>query len=105
MTSATATPAPSPSPAERGRHANSPWQMPFAAWKEVAVRTWRESSKDNVGIVAAGVAFYGFVALVPMLGATVLAYGLVADPQSVIEHMQSLTKVMPATSPNSSADS
>ncbi len=96
MTSATATPAPSPSPAERGRHANSPWQMPFAAWKEVAVRTWRESSKDNVGIVAAGVAFYGFVALVPMLGATVLAYGLVADPQSVIEHMQSLTKVMPA---------
>jgi membrane protein len=69
--------------------------MPFAAWKEVAVRTWRESSKDNVGIVAAGVAFYGFLALVPLLGATVLTYGMVADPQTVIGHMQSLTEVMP----------
>jgi membrane protein len=81
---------------DRGRHADSPWQMPLAGWKDVAIRTWRESSKDNVGIIAAGVAFYGFVALVPMLGATVLTYGLVAEPQSVIEHMQSLTKVMPA---------
>ncbi|HEY0164750.1 MAG TPA: YihY/virulence factor BrkB family protein, partial [Sphingomicrobium sp.] len=70
--------------------------MPLAGWKDVALRTWRESSKDNVGIVAAGVAFYGFLALVPLLGATVLTYGLVAEPQSVIEHMQSLTAVLPA---------
>ncbi|MBA2466408.1 MAG: YihY/virulence factor BrkB family protein, partial [Sphingomonas sp.] len=84
------------SAAEQGRHADSPWQMPFAAWKEVAIRTWRESSKDNIGIVAAGVAFYGFLALVPLLGAMVLTYGMVAEPQSVIDHMQSLTRVMPA---------
>src|SRR4028118_1161666 len=68
--------AQTPAAAQRGRHADSPWQMPLTAWKEVAVRTWRESSKDNVGIVAAGVAFYGFLALVPMLGATVLTYGM-----------------------------
>jgi membrane protein len=96
MTSITANSAQTLPPAKRGRHAESPWQMPLAAWKEVAVRTWRESSKDNVGIVAAGVAFYGFLALVPLLGATVLTYGLVADPQSVVGHMQSLTKVLPA---------
>ena len=79
-----------------GADAHTPTQVPLAGWKQVAMRTWRESSKDNIGIVAAGVAFYGFLALVPMLGATVLTYGLVADPQSVIEHMQSLTTVMPA---------
>jgi membrane protein len=81
---------------DRGRDAQSPWSMPLAGWKDVALRTWRESAKDNVGIVAAGVAFYGFLALVPLLGATVLTYGMVAEPQSVIKHMQSLTAVMPA---------
>lgn len=82
--------------ADKGRDADSPWQMPLSGWKEVALRTWRESSKDNVGLVAAGVAFYGFLALVPLLGALVLTYGLVASPQSVIEHVQGLTKAMPA---------
>ena len=79
----------------RGRQATSPWKMPLAGWKDVAVRTWREASKDNVGLVAAGVAFYAFLALVPMLGATVLTYGLVASPETVLENMQSLTAVMP----------
>ncbi len=78
-----------------GSNAQTPWQMPLPGWKQVAIRTWRESSQDNVGIVAAGVAFYGFLALVPLLGATVLTYGLVAEPQSVIEHMRSLTAVLP----------
>ena len=81
---------------DRGRSAGSPWEMPAGGWKDVAVRTWRESSKDNVGLVAAGVAFYGFLALVPMLGAIVLTYGLVAEPQTVVEHVQSLTTVLPA---------
>jgi membrane protein len=84
-----------PAPAQHGRQADSPWQMPLPAWKDVALRTWRESSKDNVGLVAAGVAFYGFLALVPMLGALVLTYGLVAEPQTVIDHARSLTAVLP----------
>jgi membrane protein len=95
MQSTTAKPAHAPA-ADRGHDADSPWKMPLAGWKDVALRTWRESAKDNVGIVAAGVAFYGFLALVPLLGATVLTYGMIAAPQSVINHMQSLTAVMPA---------
>ena len=70
--------------------------MPLSAWKDVLTRTWRESSDDNIGIVAAGVAFYGFLALVPLLGAIVLSYGLVAEPRTVIGHMEALTSVMPA---------
>ena len=84
------------SKAARGRHADSPFEMPLSGWKDVAVRTWRESSKDNVGLVAAGVAFYGFLAIVPLLGAIVLTYGLVAEPQTVIRHLESMTRVMPA---------
>lgn len=78
-----------------GLTADSPTQIPARGWKQVALRTWKQSSEDNVGLVAAGVAFYGFLALVPLLGATVLTYGLVADPQIVLGNVKSLTSVMP----------
>jgi membrane protein len=80
---------------ERGRDAISPWAIPFAGWKEIAGRTWRQTWIDNVGLVAAGVAFYGFLALVPLLGLIVMAYGLVAEPQTVVSNMQSLTGILP----------
>ncbi|MBA3576017.1 MAG: YihY/virulence factor BrkB family protein [Sphingomonas sp.] len=84
-----------PQPDNRGHQADSPWQLPLSGWKDVAVRTWHQSSKDNVSIVAAGVAFYGFLAMVPMLAAIILTYGLVADPQTVVRHAGDLTNVLP----------
>ena len=83
------------SAAERGRQAVSPWRIPLAGWKEIAGRTWRQTWIDNVGLVAAGVAFYGFLALVPLLGLIVMAYGLVAEPQTVVSNMQALTDILP----------
>jgi membrane protein len=79
-----------------GREASSPWKMPARGWLQSAKRTWSESSKDNVGLIAAGVAFYGFLALVPLLAASVLLYGIVADPKTVVEHAKSLTAILPA---------
>jgi membrane protein len=70
--------------------------MSLSDWKAVALRSWSEASDDNIGLIAAGVAFYGFLALVPLLGAIVLSYGLLADPQTVVHNMQGLTSVMPA---------
>lgn len=69
--------------------------MPRRAWKEIALRTWKEASADNVGLISAGVAFYGFLALVPLLGATVLIYGLIADPHQVVAHSRSLMQTLP----------
>jgi membrane protein len=80
---------------QSGRTADSPLQIPARGWKQVASRTWKQSSEDNVGLVAAGVAFYAFLAIVPLLGATVLTYGLVADPQTVASNVKSLTSIMP----------
>jgi membrane protein len=78
-----------------GRGATSPWQMPLRAWKEVALRTWNQSWLDNIGLVAAGVTFYGFLALVPLLGILVLTYGLFANSSTVIEHVMALLRVLP----------
>lgn len=70
--------------------------MPWPAWKAVLLRSWKEASDDNIGLVGAGVAFYGFLALVPLMGAIVLSYGLVAAPETVVRNMRALTSVMPA---------
>jgi membrane protein len=64
-------------------------------WRDVFVRTWKEAGDDNVGLLAAGVAFYAFLAFVPLLAATVLVYGLAAEPQTVAEHIRKLFGVLP----------
>jgi len=69
--------------------------MPWAAWKDIASRTWQRTWDDNVGLVAAGVAFYGFFALLSLLAMIVLVYGLAADPSLVIDTMQTLTTILP----------
>jgi membrane protein len=69
--------------------------MPLSGWKDVLIRTARETSKDNAGLIAAGVAFYAFIAIVPTLGAIVLTYGLIADPATVLLNMQSLARFLP----------
>jgi membrane protein len=79
----------------RGHWATSPWQMPVTAWKEIASRTWKRTWQDNVGLVSAGVAYYGFLAIVPLLGLIVLFYGFIAQPATVVSNMQTLTAVLP----------
>jgi membrane protein len=70
--------------------------MPLAAWKRIAIRTWNQSWIDNAGLVAAGVAFYGFIALIPLLGILILIYGFFAGPETVLANMQALTAILPA---------
>jgi membrane protein len=69
--------------------------MPRAAWKDIFGRTWQRTWDDNVGLVASGVAFYGFFALLSLLGMLVLIYGLAAEPKTVVENFRSLTAILP----------
>lgn len=77
------------------RAAPKPALFSRQAWKAVLWRTWNEASRDNIGLVAAGVSFYAFLALLPLLAAIVLVYGLVADPQTVIDHVREFSAAMP----------
>ena len=76
-------------------NASKPWAMSFGEWKQALLRAWKEAGADNAGIVAAGVAFYAFLALVPLLGACVLIYGLAADPAQVERHILELAQTLP----------
>jgi len=52
-------------------------------------------SEHNLTLVAAGVAFYAFLALVPALIAFVSVYGLVADESDVIRQVEDLGSSLP----------
>jgi membrane protein len=75
--------------------ANKPWAMSLADWKQALVRAWKEGGTDNIGLIAAGVAFYAFLALVPLLGACVMVYGLIAEPETVEQHILALAGALP----------
>jgi membrane protein len=64
-------------------------------WRDVLLRTWKEAGDDNVGLLAAGVAFYAFLAFVPLLASAVLTYGLAADPATVAKHIGELAQALP----------
>lgn len=73
----------------------SPTALSFKDWRQVLARAWRQSSSDNISIVAAGVSFYVFLALMPLLASIVLIYGLIADPVDVIRNVREFSGMMP----------
>ena len=69
--------------------------MSWRDWWNVLKRTWAEAGDDNIGLIAAGTAFYGFAAIVPLLASVVLIYGLVADTATVVANIRALFNVLP----------
>jgi membrane protein len=86
-----ATPADDP----HGRHAASPLALPRHAWREILGRVWVKTGEDNISLMAAGVAFYAFLAFVPLLGALIMSYGLIADPSTIADHMRTIIRLVP----------
>ncbi|MBV9160746.1 MAG: YihY/virulence factor BrkB family protein [Pseudonocardiales bacterium] len=81
-----------------GSQADSPTQIPLRGWRQVLGRAIRASQKDNISLLAAGVAFFGFLALFPALIALVTLVGLVADPAQITQQVQSFTAGLPQAS-------
>lgn len=80
---------------DRGRGAETPSQIPARGWKDIAWRLYSEVNEDNISAIAAGVAFYALLAMVPALGALVSIYGLAADPGDIEEQVLALATVLP----------
>ena len=78
----------------RGRQAERPQQIPPKGWKDIALRVKTEVKQDQVGLLAAGVAFYTLLSLFPAIIAAVSIYGLVADPETVRSQLERLTLLL-----------
>jgi membrane protein len=81
--------------ARRGRAAETPREIPAAGWRDVLWRVKDQMSEDNLSLVAAGVAFYGLLAIFPAIAAVVSIYGLVVDPQTVSDQLAATSQVLP----------
>ena len=79
-----------------GGAADQPHEIPRRGWFQVLRRAWREAKADQVPLVAAGVAFYAFLALFPAIIAAVLLYGLVATPEQITSQIDQLGSTIPA---------
>lgn len=53
------------------------------------------SKKDNLGLIAAGVAFYAMLAVFPAIIAAVSVYALVADPSTIKSQLDPLIRALP----------
>jgi membrane protein len=78
-----------------GHDADEPQDIPARGWKQVVMRLGARISRDNLSIIAAGVAFYAFLAIPSALTALVALYGLAFDPQDVQRQIASLNGAMP----------
>lgn len=72
-----------------------PWQHPWPAWRAILLRVYAMNGYHNLTLMAAGVAFYAFLSFVPLLGAIVMTYGLIADPSTVGRHMDTIFEIVP----------
>ncbi len=57
---------------------------------------WRVISEKQLGLIAAGVAFFGMFGLFPGIAALISIFGLVSDPVVVMEQLELLEGVIPS---------
>jgi membrane protein len=81
----------------RGRHAEAPWQIPLRGWKDILWRTYQQIGEDRLLAVAAGVVFYGLLALFPAVTALVSLYGLFTSASAINDHLSSLSGILPSS--------
>jgi len=81
---------------DSGREAEHPTEIPGRGWKRVLARVKDRTLRDNISIIAAGVAFYAFLAIPSALTALVALYGLAFNPADVQRQLAALHGVMPA---------
>ena len=79
----------------RGRTAKAPWEIPWKGWKDILWRTYAEVGKDRLLAVAAGVVFYGLLALFPAITAIVSLYGFFAQASGINEHLSLIAGLLP----------
>ncbi len=79
----------------RGRHAETPTEIPATGWKDIALRVKDEIAADHVGLIAAGVAFYGLLALFPAITAAMAIAGILTEPQGIVDQLERIGQLMP----------
>ena len=63
---------------------------------DTRLRLWRRSLEANLGLISAGVAFFGFLAIFPAAAAVIAVWGFASDPGVIRGQIQVLQDFLPA---------
>ncbi|MFP4163929.1 MAG: YihY/virulence factor BrkB family protein [Chitinispirillaceae bacterium] len=80
---------------ERGRRAGKPGQLGKSGWRDILIRVKNKLGQKNINIIAAGVAFFAFLALFPAIAALISIYGLIISPEQVQQQLTVLAEFLP----------
>jgi membrane protein len=79
----------------RGRGARRPQDIPMPGWRDIGLRVKDEMTADHVSIVAAGVAFYGLLAVFPAIAALISIAALIYDPAEIEAQLEAFAAALP----------
>jgi len=79
----------------RGRGADGPEEIPRPGWRDIFWRVKAEITKDHVSLIAASVAFYGLLAMFPLVAAIISIWGLLFDPQQLASQIEAVSDALP----------
>ena len=67
-----------------------------ALWWRAVQHVLHLMDEKNLGLIAAGVAFYAILAVFPGLAATIALWGIIGDPALALEQLEEFRAVIPA---------
>ncbi|MCK0149523.1 YihY/virulence factor BrkB family protein [Marivita sp. S6314] len=79
----------------RGRTATRPSEIPAKGLLDVAMRIWNRQGTANLGLIAAGIAFYGLLSLFPAITSGVALAGLFMERNVIVENSSEFAAVLP----------
>ncbi len=79
----------------RGRLAKKPTHISAYGFLDVGFRMWKRQASLNLGLIAAGIAFYGLLSLFPGITAAAALAGVFLEPGMLIENSDEITRMLP----------
>ncbi|MHA6323549.1 YihY/virulence factor BrkB family protein [Roseivivax sp. CAU 1753] len=83
-----------------GADASRPIQIPGRGWWHILKRVYADVVEDNVMVIAAGVAFFGLLAIFPAVTALISLAGYALDPNDVAAELDELATLLPENAAN-----
>ena len=80
---------------ERGLEMTAPDDISHSGWWAILLRVKARFGEDHISVFAAGVAFFGLLALFPAVAATISLAALAVEPGVILAEIEALTSRLP----------
>ncbi|MBO6602666.1 MAG: YihY/virulence factor BrkB family protein [Roseicyclus sp.] len=67
----------------------------WPVWWAVSKRVFAQIDRKNLGLISAGVAFYGILAIFPAITAVIAIWGLIGDPRAIMPQLEAFRAILP----------